>query len=51
MFLMVVTVVAFLFSFKRKVELFHETQADFGDKGDGYISKTIALVNCIPPFR
>ncbi|XP_041933069.1 exocyst complex component 3-like protein 2 [Alosa pseudoharengus] len=41
----------FLQSFKRKVELFHETQADFGDKGDGYISKTIALVNCIPPFR
>uniref|UniRef100_A0AAY4C5D0 Exocyst complex component 3-like protein 2 n=1 Tax=Denticeps clupeoides TaxID=299321 RepID=A0AAY4C5D0_9TELE len=41
----------FLYSFKRKVELFHETQSDFGDRGDGYVSKTIALVNCIPPFR
>lgn len=41
----------FLQSFKRKVELFHETQADYGDRADGYISKTIALVNCIPPFR
>ncbi|XP_030638888.1 tumor necrosis factor alpha-induced protein 2 [Chanos chanos] len=41
----------FLHSFQRKVELFHETQAEFGDRGDGYVSKTIALVNCVPPFR
>lgn len=23
----------------------------FGDNEDGYVSKTIALVNCCPPFR
>ncbi|CAB1352325.1 unnamed protein product [Coregonus sp. 'balchen'] len=41
----------FLYSFQRKVEMFHETQAEFGDRGDGYISRTIALVNCCPPLR
>ncbi|KAM3868732.1 exocyst complex component 3-like protein 2 [Diretmus argenteus] len=41
----------FLYNFKRKVEMFHETQAEFGDRGDGYVSRTIALVNCCPPLR
>ncbi|XP_069043836.1 tumor necrosis factor alpha-induced protein 2 [Lepisosteus oculatus] len=41
----------FLSRFQRKVEFFHETQMEFGQQGDGYISKTIALVNCCPPFR
>ncbi|XP_040929787.1 tumor necrosis factor alpha-induced protein 2 isoform X2 [Betta splendens] len=41
----------FLYSFQRKVEMFHETQAEFGDRGDGYVSRTIALVNCCPPLR
>lgn len=38
-------------SFQRKVEMFHNTQAEFGDRGEGYVSKTIALVNCCPPLR
>ncbi|XP_005737546.1 exocyst complex component 3 [Pundamilia nyererei] len=43
----------FLYSFQRKVEMFHEgMQAGmFGDHQDGYVSRTIALVNCCPPFR
>ncbi|XP_034746286.1 exocyst complex component 3 [Etheostoma cragini] len=41
----------FLYNFQRKVEMFHETQAEFGDRGDGYVSRTIALVNCCPPLR
>uniref|UniRef100_A0A3P9A9T1 Exocyst complex component 3-like 2a n=1 Tax=Esox lucius TaxID=8010 RepID=A0A3P9A9T1_ESOLU len=41
----------FLYRFQRKVEMFHETQAEFGDQGDGYVSRTIALVNCCPPLR
>ncbi|XP_068188064.1 tumor necrosis factor alpha-induced protein 2 [Antennarius striatus] len=41
----------FLYSFHRKVDMFHDTQAEFGDRGDGYISKTIALVNSCPPLR
>ncbi|XP_056603306.1 exocyst complex component 3 isoform X1 [Triplophysa dalaica] len=41
----------FLHSFQRKVEMFHNTQSEFGDSGDGYVSRTIALVNCVPPFR
>ncbi|XP_061754055.1 tumor necrosis factor alpha-induced protein 2 [Nerophis ophidion] len=41
----------FLYSFQRKVEMFHETQAEFGDRGDGYVSRTIALVNSCPPLR
>ncbi|XP_051950230.1 tumor necrosis factor alpha-induced protein 2 [Xyrauchen texanus] len=41
----------FLYSFQRKVEMFHDTQSEFGDCGDGYVSRTIALVNCVPPFR
>ncbi|KAF3706769.1 Exocyst complex component 3-like protein 2 [Channa argus] len=41
----------FLYSFHRKVEIFHETRAEFGERGDGYVSRTIALVNCCPPLR
>ncbi|KAJ8414559.1 hypothetical protein AAFF_G00037610 [Aldrovandia affinis] len=41
----------FLYSFKKKVEIFHETQIEFGERGDGYVSTTIAQVNCCPPFR
>uniref|UniRef100_A0A8D3A0N7 Exocyst complex component 3-like 2a n=1 Tax=Scophthalmus maximus TaxID=52904 RepID=A0A8D3A0N7_SCOMX len=41
----------FLYNFQRKVEMFHDTQAEFGDRGDGYVSRTIALVNCCPPLR
>lgn len=41
----------FLHSFQRKVEMFHDTQSEFGDRGDGYVSRTISLVNCVPPFR
>ncbi|XP_010892133.2 tumor necrosis factor alpha-induced protein 2 [Esox lucius] len=42
----------FLYSFQRKVELFHEGLINMiGDNEDGYVSKTIALVNCCPPFR
>ncbi|KAM3874958.1 exocyst complex component 3-like protein 2 [Diretmus argenteus] len=43
----------FLYSFRRKVEMFHEGMISgmFGDNDDGYVSKTIALVNCCPPFR
>ncbi|CAN9510853.1 unnamed protein product [Ophioblennius macclurei] len=43
----------FLYSFQRKAEMFHEGMQSgmFGDNEDGYVSKTIALVNCCPPFR
>lgn len=43
----------FLYSFQRKVEMFHEGMQSgmFGDNEDGYVSKTIALVNCCPPLR
>ncbi|XP_047247931.1 tumor necrosis factor alpha-induced protein 2-like isoform X2 [Girardinichthys multiradiatus] len=43
----------FLYSFQRKVEMFHEGMQSgmFGDNDDGYVSKTIAMVNCCPPFR
>lgn len=43
----------FFYSFQRKVEMFHEGMQSgmFGDNEDGYVSKTIALVNCCPPFR
>ncbi|XP_051522367.1 tumor necrosis factor alpha-induced protein 2-like [Myxocyprinus asiaticus] len=41
-----------LYSFQRKVEMFHEgLVSGFGENEDGYIAKTIALVNCCPPFR
>uniref|UniRef100_A0A7N6AAH7 Exocyst complex component 3-like 2a n=1 Tax=Anabas testudineus TaxID=64144 RepID=A0A7N6AAH7_ANATE len=41
----------FLYNFQRKIEIFHDSQAEFGDRGDGYVSRTIALVNCCPPLR
>ncbi|TRY99679.1 hypothetical protein DNTS_024673 [Danionella cerebrum] len=42
----------FLYSFQRKVEMFHEMlMSNFGEHEDGYISKTIALANCCPSFR
>uniref|UniRef100_A0A1A7X954 Exocyst complex component 3-like 2a n=4 Tax=Nothobranchiidae TaxID=405002 RepID=A0A1A7X954_9TELE len=41
----------FLYNFQRKMEIFHDNQAEFGDRSDGYVSRTIALVNCCPPFR
>ncbi|XP_068456193.1 tumor necrosis factor alpha-induced protein 2 [Clinocottus analis] len=41
----------FLYNFQRKAEMFHETQAEFGDRGDGYVSRTISLVNNCPPLR
>ncbi|KAM8905308.1 exocyst complex component 3-like protein 2 isoform 2-T3 [Spinachia spinachia] len=42
-----------LFSFQRKVEMFHEGMQSgmLGDNEDGYVSRTIALVNCCPPLR
>ncbi|KAM3615650.1 uncharacterized protein V6R79_005630 [Siganus canaliculatus] len=42
----------FLYSVQRKVEMFHEGMQSgmFGDNEDGYVSRTIALVNCCPPF-
>ncbi|KAL0972818.1 hypothetical protein UPYG_G00195110 [Umbra pygmaea] len=42
----------FLYSFQKKVEIFHEGLVNMvGGNEDGYVSKTIALVNCCPPFR
>ncbi|XP_044291452.1 LOW QUALITY PROTEIN: exocyst complex component 3-like protein 2 [Varanus komodoensis] len=41
----------FLQSFQRKVERFHEAQAEGGLSGDGYMGRTISLVNCCPAFR
>ncbi|XP_036417162.1 tumor necrosis factor alpha-induced protein 2 [Colossoma macropomum] len=42
----------FLYSFQRKVEMFHEGLiSEFGENEDGYVAKTIALANCCPPFR
>ncbi|RXN07959.1 tumor necrosis factor alpha-induced 2-like protein [Labeo rohita] len=42
----------FLYSFQRKVEMFHEMLVNnCGENEDGYIAKTIALVNCCPSFK
>ncbi|XP_060799903.1 tumor necrosis factor alpha-induced protein 2 [Neoarius graeffei] len=42
----------FLYSFQRKVEMFHEVFVSAsGENEDGYVAKTIALANCCPPFR
>ncbi|XP_077398291.1 exocyst complex component 3-like protein 2 isoform X2 [Festucalex cinctus] len=43
----------FLYSFQRKVEMFHEGMQSgmLGEHEDGYVSKSVALVNCCPPFR
>lgn len=49
----VLTLISHFFSFQRKVEMFHEglQSGVFGDSDEGYVSRTIALVNCCPPFR
>ncbi|KAJ6663854.1 hypothetical protein lerEdw1_009934 [Lerista edwardsae] len=41
----------FLQSFQRKVDRFHEGQAETGLTADDYTGRTIALANCCPPFR
>ncbi|XP_011490994.1 tumor necrosis factor alpha-induced protein 2 [Oryzias latipes] len=43
----------FLYSFQRKVEMFHEgvQSGPSEDNQDGYVTRTIAFVNCCPPFR
>jgi len=43
----------FVLSFQRKVEMFHDAQQSgmLGDQQDGYVSRTIAMVNCCPPLR
>ncbi|XP_028320928.1 tumor necrosis factor alpha-induced protein 2 [Gouania willdenowi] len=43
----------FLYSFQRKVEMFHEGMQNvtITENQDGYVSKTIAMVNCCPPLR
>ncbi|KAM6958980.1 exocyst complex component 3-like protein 2 [Aplochiton taeniatus] len=42
-----------LYSFQRKTEMFHEGMMSgmFGSNQDGYLAKTVAMVNCCPPFR
>uniref|UniRef100_A0A8C3HBB2 Exocyst complex component 3 like 2 n=1 Tax=Chrysemys picta bellii TaxID=8478 RepID=A0A8C3HBB2_CHRPI len=41
----------FLQSFQSKVEQFHEGPGKSGPPTDSYVGRTIALVNCCPPFR
>lgn len=41
----------FLQSFQSKVERFHEGLGKSGPPSDSYVDRTIALVNCCPPFR
>ncbi|XP_054855810.1 exocyst complex component 3-like protein 2 [Eublepharis macularius] len=41
----------FLQSFQRKVEKFHEGQAESSRTVDSYTSRTVALVNYCPPFQ
>nr|XP_056702165.1 exocyst complex component 3-like protein 2 [Euleptes europaea] len=43
--------VEFLQSFQKKVENFHGRQAESILTADSYMSRTIALVNCCPPFQ
>ncbi|XP_059575140.1 exocyst complex component 3-like protein 2 isoform X3 [Alligator mississippiensis] len=42
---------SFLQSFQRKVERFHAGQGEGSPPADAYLDRTIALVNCCPPFR
>ncbi|KAM6428400.1 exocyst complex component 3-like protein 2 isoform 2-T6 [Liasis olivaceus] len=42
---------AFLQSFQKKVEKFHEGQMDSSLTPGSYMGRTIMLVNCCPPFR
>ncbi|XP_032653924.1 exocyst complex component 3-like protein 2 [Chelonoidis abingdonii] len=41
----------FLQSFQSKVEQYHEGLVKSGPPSDSYVGRTIALVNCCPPFR
>ncbi|XP_058882717.1 tumor necrosis factor alpha-induced protein 2-like isoform X2 [Acipenser ruthenus] len=41
----------FLQSFQKKVEVFHQYQTESGNPAEGFTPRTIALVNCCPPFR
>ncbi|XP_074872393.1 exocyst complex component 3-like protein 2 [Carettochelys insculpta] len=41
----------FLQSFQSKVERFHDRLGESGPPTDSYLGRTIALVNCCPPFR
>ncbi|XP_041090439.1 tumor necrosis factor alpha-induced protein 2-like, partial [Polyodon spathula] len=41
----------FLQSFQKKVEAFLQYQTESGSLAEGFTPKTIALVNCCPPFR
>ncbi|XP_078517026.1 exocyst complex component 3-like protein 2 [Lissotriton helveticus] len=41
----------FLKSFQKKVERFHECWIESNISKDNYISRTIAIGNCCPPFR
>uniref|UniRef100_A0A8C4Y6T9 Exocyst complex component 3 like 2 n=1 Tax=Gopherus evgoodei TaxID=1825980 RepID=A0A8C4Y6T9_9SAUR len=41
----------FLQSFQSKVEQYHEGLGKSGPPSDSYVARTIALVNCCPPFR
>ncbi|MGH0147402.1 UNVERIFIED_CONTAM: hypothetical protein FKN15_010317 [Acipenser sinensis] len=35
----------------KKVEVFHQYQTESRNRAEGFTTKTIALVNCCPPFR
>ncbi|XP_069500761.1 exocyst complex component 3-like protein 2 [Ambystoma mexicanum] len=41
----------FLRSFQKKVERFHESWVESGLSQETYVSRTIAIGNCCPPFR
>lgn len=41
----------FLQSFQKKVDRFHEGQAETSLTADDYTGRTITLANCCPPFR
>ncbi|XP_067412658.1 exocyst complex component 3-like protein 2 [Emydura macquarii macquarii] len=41
----------FLQSFQSQVERFHEALGESGPPADSYLGRTIAQVNCCPPFR
>uniref|UniRef100_H3ATL2 Exocyst complex component 3-like 2b n=1 Tax=Latimeria chalumnae TaxID=7897 RepID=H3ATL2_LATCH len=43
--------VDFLQSYQKKVDFFHEGQNEDALSSESYVSKTIATVNCCPPFR
>uniref|UniRef100_A0A8D0GVE8 Exocyst complex component 3 like 2 n=1 Tax=Sphenodon punctatus TaxID=8508 RepID=A0A8D0GVE8_SPHPU len=41
----------FLQSFQKKVERFHERRGDSDPPAESYMGRTVALINCCPPFR